>query len=416
MSAQAIPRFVQHLRRRALRVAGDSDSDGELLERFVMNRDEAAFTHLVRRHGPMVLGVCRRVLGHEADAEDACQATFLIFVRKAASIRPRGKVAGWLHGVARNVARRARRMAARRRRLEEAAGRVPRPVGSDSDLCAAIDREVNRLPERYRSPVVLCDLEGMTRAEAARHLGWAEGTVASRLSRARQLLGRRLIRAGLGVPAAGLGVAVQANGASLFDSIIAMAAGRSPAPASVTNLAKGAIRTMTLNRFAVAATMIAAVAISGLVLREALPGASGQAPPPPLPRKVPAASGGATVANDINEVSIQSVPPVVVKTVPAAGADDVDSATAEIKVTFSKGMMDESWSWSTVTKESFPPTVGDKPIHYEKDKRTCVMQVKLEPGKTYGIWLNSNNFGNFKDADGRAAVPYLLVFKTKKKG
>src|SRR5262249_30603773 len=411
MPAQAIPRFVEHLRRRALRAAATTDADGDLLDRFVMNRDEAAFTFLVRRHGPMVLGVCRRVLGHEADAEDACQATFLVFVRKAASIHPRDNVAGWLHGVARNVAWRARRMTARRRRREEAAGRVPRPVGPDLDLRAAIDLEVDRLPERFRSPVVLCDLEGMSRAEAARHLGWAEGTVASRLSRARQLLGRRLNRAGLGIPAAGLGVgvAVEANGAplALLDSIIAVAAGRSPAPNSVINLALGAIRTMTLKRYALAATMIAAVGIFGLMLRETQPGASGQAPPPP--RKPSVGTGEPPAVRDADAVTIQTVPPVVVKTEPAAGADDVDPAITEIKVTFSKDMTDESWSWSSVTKETFPPTAGEKPIHYEKDKRTCVLAVKLEPGKTYGIWLNSSNFGGFKDANGRSAVPYLLV-------
>ena len=135
--------------------ADEPAADADLLGMFVRSRDPAAFEALVRRHGPMVLGVCRRVLGHEADAEDACQATFLVFVRRAASIHPRDKVAGWLHGVAHNVARRARRMAARRRKYEEAAGQEPRPIAPDLDLCAAVDREVNRLPERLRTPVVL---------------------------------------------------------------------------------------------------------------------------------------------------------------------------------------------------------------------------------------------------------------------
>jgi len=116
------------------------------------------------------------------------------------------------------------------------------------------------------------------------------------------------------------------------------------------------------------------------------------------------------VAED--EVQLETVPPVVVKTVPAAGAADVDPALGEIQVTFSKDMADKSWSWSTVSKESFPTTNGD--IQYLDDKRTCVLPVKLEPGKTYALWLNSNKFKNFKDADGRPAVPYLLVFRTKK--
>ena len=110
------------------------------------------------------------------------------------------------------------------------------------------------------------------------------------------------------------------------------------------------------------------------------------------------------------EVTIEAAPPVVVKTVPEAGVADVDPKTAEIKVTFSKVMQDGSWSWSTVSKDSFPKTAGAP--KYQADKRTCVLPVKLEPGKTYAIWLNSQKFGNFKDTGGRAAVPYLLVFRT----
>jgi RNA polymerase sigma-70 factor (ECF subfamily) len=112
-----------------------------------------------------------------------------------------------------------------------------------------------------------------------------------------------------------------------------------------------------------------------------------------------------------DEVSLDSVPPVVVKTIPAAGAGDVDPKLTEIKVTFSKDMQDGSWSWSTLSKESFPKVTG-KP-KYLADKRTCVLPVKLEPGKTYVLWVNSERFQNFKDADGQPAVPYLLVFETK---
>jgi hypothetical protein len=101
-----------------------------------------------------------------------------------------------------------------------------------------------------------------------------------------------------------------------------------------------------------------------------------------------------------------------VKTVPAAGVGDVNPKLTEIKVTFSKDMQDGNWSWVMISKESFPRVTG-KP-KYLADKRTCVLPVKLEPGKTYAIWVNSEKFVNFKDADGRPAVPYLLVFKTKK--
>ena len=119
--------------------------------------------------------------------------------------------------------------------------------------------------------------------------------------------------------------------------------------------------------------------------------------------------GAAARADD---VTLASVPPVVAKTVPEAGAAEVDANLPEIRVTFSKDMKDASWSWSTLSEESFPKTVGEP--KYLADKRTCVLPVKLEPGKTYALWLNSENFGNFRDADGQSAVPYLLVFKTKR--
>lgn len=119
--------------------------------------------------------------------------------------------------------------------------------------------------------------------------------------------------------------------------------------------------------------------------------------------------GSAARADD---VTLESVPPVVVKTVPEAGAGEVDPKLTEIKVTFSKDMQDASWSWATLSKESFPNMDG-KP-KYLADKRTCVLPVKLEPGKTYAIWVNTEKFVNFKDTDSRSAVPYLLVFKTKK--
>ena len=119
---------------------------------------------------------------------------------------------------------------------------------------------------------------------------------------------------------------------------------------------------------------------------------------------------GAAARDD--EVTLESVPPVVVKTVPEAGNAEVDPKLTEIKVTFSKDMQDGSWSWSTLSKESFPKTEGTP--KYLADKRTCVLPVTLEPGRTYAIWVNSEKFRNFKDTDGQSAVPYLLVFKTKK--
>jgi RNA polymerase sigma-70 factor (ECF subfamily) len=113
-----------------------------------------------------------------------------------------------------------------------------------------------------------------------------------------------------------------------------------------------------------------------------------------------------------HDLTVPLAPPVVVKTVPEAGATGVDPKTAEIRVTFSKEMTDGGWSWVTHSESTFPKTIGTP--RYEKDKRTCVLPVTLEPGKTYAVWVNSPKFGNFKDAGGRSAVPYLLVFETRR--
>jgi RNA polymerase sigma-70 factor (ECF subfamily) len=404
MPSEPLPAVVACIRRIA-RPADDAP-DADLLERFVSNRDEAAFAVLVRRHGPMVLGVCRRITGNAADAEDACQAVFLIFVQKAAAIRPQVALAGWLHAVARNVSRRAVRAAARRRRHEEEAVR-PVLAGPNPELRDLIDREIGRLPADYRAAVVLCDLEGLTRSEAAGRLGWADGTVASRLARGRQLLAKRLVRVGLGLA----GVSLPALPSAFAETIVRIGtAGTIVASPAALALTHGALRAMSLKRFTLFAAVGLAIAGVGLTVRQTLPPAAAHVSIGPaiatLPRSVP------VKADD--GISVRTVPPVVVKTVPTAGAADVDPATTEIKVTFSKDMTDKSWSWSSLSDDTFPKTAGDDPIHYEKDKRTCVLKVKLEAGKTYAVWVNSEKFANFKDADGRPAVPYLLVFQTKK--
>lgn len=120
---------------------------------------------------------------------------------------------------------------------------------------------------------------------------------------------------------------------------------------------------------------------------------------------------GVVLPRDVRAQDIQAMAPVVVKTVPQAGATDVEPGEMEVKVTFSKDMMDNSWSWSTAWKDSDPEFLG-KP-HYLADHRTCVVKVKLQPGKTYGWWINSQRFGNFKDSQGRSAIPYFFVFKVK---
>ncbi len=175
-------------------------TDADLLERFVNGRDETAFESLVRRHGAMVLGLCRRALGDDHEAEDAFQATFLVLVRNARTIRKRESLASWLYGVAHRVTRRAQARAKQRSLVLHGEATVATGPDSDQDrfeLKPIINDEVERLPEKYRAPIVLCYFEGQSHEEAARQLDWPVGTVKGRLSRARGLLQSRLVRRGV---------------------------------------------------------------------------------------------------------------------------------------------------------------------------------------------------------------------------
>jgi RNA polymerase sigma factor (sigma-70 family) len=201
MSGKALNGTVQRIRAMAVLQSSRGSSDRELLERFIAAQDEAAFTALVERHGAMVQRLCRRVLGDSHDADDACQATFLILARKASSVRKTESLASWLHGVAYRVSISLRRQRARRQRRERLASRpgecAPASDHSWSDFHAALDEELQRLPERYRAPLVLCYLEGKTRDEAAQTLGITVGALHGLVNRGRSLLRRRLTGRGL---------------------------------------------------------------------------------------------------------------------------------------------------------------------------------------------------------------------------
>src|SRR6266849_622324 len=228
MATAQLGTLLRHIHKLAAVHGGRQRTDRQLLEDFTGRRDEAAFAALVARHGPMVLRVCRRVLNHEQDAEDAFQATFLVLARNTASIRKRAALAEWLHGVAYRTAMQAKRSAARRRIHERrrralADEAVPSPTWDD--VQAVLDQEIQRLPEALRAVFVLCVLEGKSGPEAAAELGVKEGTVWSRLTRARQRLQKQLARRGveLSVLLAALSVADGAGRAAVSAALASAA-------------------------------------------------------------------------------------------------------------------------------------------------------------------------------------------------
>ena len=295
---------VGHLRTLCRFGVVGSFGDEQLLERFLALRDEAAeeaFAELVRRHGPMVLGVCRRILRDTHEAEDAFQATFLVLARKAAAMVHREKIAGWLYCVAVRTAKEARLRAAQRRAREE---RVSMPIhveppdhGFPDELREILDDELARLPARHRGPVVLCELEGLSRPEAARRLGIPEGTLSSRLARAKSRLRDRLTSRGVSLSAAALSALLVREARavtvplSLLESTAQaaalVAAGPSVAAvgvlsASAASLTEGVIKTMLfakLKGIALAAGTMTAVVSGAVVLAQSGAG-TGPAPKP----------------------------------------------------------------------------------------------------------------------------------------
>lgn len=279
MATNSMSVFIQQLRRTMLVQDRTDRTDGQLLEDYISRRDEAALAALVRRHGPMVWDVCRRVLCNYHDAEDAFQATFLVLVRKATSILPREMVANWLYGVAHQTALKARVTAATRKRRERQVAKLPEPAIMEQDiwhdLQPLLDHELSRLPDKYRVLIVLCDLEGKTRKEAARQLGIAEGTVAGRLARARTILAKRLTQRGVTLSGGALAalltekasatvptsvVSSTIKAASLF--AVGQAAATGLISVKVAALTEGVLKTMLLTKLRVVLVVLLLAALS----------------------------------------------------------------------------------------------------------------------------------------------------------
>jgi RNA polymerase sigma factor (sigma-70 family) len=260
------------------------ESDGRLLGRFVRDRDEAAFAELVRATGPMVLGVCRRVCRDAHLAEDAFQAAFLVLARRARDVRPTGSVRGWLHGVAVRTAREARAVSARRRSRETPVPTPPEtpstpPTPTDPDALAALDEEIAALPDHLRAAVVLCELDGLSRKAAAARLGVPEGTLSSRLGKARRVLGAGLRKRGIALSAAGLAVLGHAAvPPRLAAAATALTSASSAVPPAVAALSHGVLRTMYFQKLKVAAAAAMLLALAGVVAGGAAPSSAQDGP------------------------------------------------------------------------------------------------------------------------------------------
>jgi RNA polymerase sigma factor (sigma-70 family) len=293
----------------------DSTSDDALLARFVGWRDEAAFELLVYRHVPMVRSLCRRVLRHEQDAEDAFQATFLAFAKKAASIRGQS-LAGWLYRVAFHAALKARQRAVRRETSLPEIAISFRNGTEDRELSAVLDEEILRLPERFRLPVLLCYMQGRSNSEAAASLGIPKGTVDSRLSTARQRLRVRLMRRGFAPAVAGAAIEGSLDAAEVPGSVaravtkaaVAFLSKQAGVPAAAAVLAEGVLHTMFVSKLTWAVAAVVTLAMLGSGAGVATYGAlAGDGPPAKVadekkterPAKPPA-------ANDAN-ITIASV-------------------------------------------------------------------------------------------------------------
>jgi RNA polymerase sigma factor (sigma-70 family) len=344
-------RLLPHIRELARSGDVGGATDGQLLEWFLTRREEAAFRALVDRHGPMVMGVCRRVLGDAHDAEDVFQATFLVLVCKAASVVPRESLANWLYGVACRTAHKARVARARAdaavRRAYDRGAAMAGQARADAevwhDLRPVLDQELQRLPDTYRVAVVLCDLEGVPRKDAARRLGWPEGTLSGRLARARQLLAERLTRRGVTLSAAPLaaalaqGAAPAAVPAALKASLTraaALIAGGGHVPAGVVSarvaaLTEGVMKTMLLARLRVGVLVLAAAVMAatgtGLVARQVTapggqqPSRADGASPNPAERTRPADEKAQPAGAEMHVIGVY-------------GAKEGDGGTIEVEV------------------------------------------------------------------------------------
>jgi RNA polymerase sigma factor (sigma-70 family) len=338
------------LRRVAARLSPDPATDGELLARFLAERDEDAFAEIVHRHGRMVLGTCRRVLGNSADADDAFQAAFVVLVRKAHALADRATVGNFLYGVAFHTALKAKAMAARRR-TKEAHATTPEPAEDRSELLAALDEELARLPEKYCEPVVLCELEGRSRRDAAEALGVPEGTISSRLATAHRMLEKRLKSRGFG--AVSVAMLLAGPACAVADSL-AHAAVRSASAGpsgTVSQLVSEVTKMLLLHKLGVGAAVLAVAAVL-VGIAYAVPG---DTPPADKPTTAKATE-----------------PRPVLATVPLAGEEKEPAWKTEFRKAY--GLKD-----GEVVRRVAPPYPECRAEYFRDEIRELYKRNKMDP-------------------------------------
>jgi RNA polymerase sigma factor (sigma-70 family) len=292
--------LLKHIRKIVAAQTFRNVSDRELLDAFALRQDEAAFAVLVERHGSMILGVCRRVLRSVHDAEDACQATFLVLARKAGSIRKKDSLGSWLHGVAFRVASDLKKRLARRQSssaaVDDVTGRDTVTEVTLREAQAALDEELYLLPENYRAPLILCYLEGKTRDEAAHQLGWKPGILKSRLERGRELLRKRLVSRGIAPSVVLLSAVFAETASATMPAVLAFATVKAASliavgkatsgtliPIDVVSLSEGVLKTMFTSKLKIATAalvLVAALAVGAGGLLYQTQAAEPQQPPP----------------------------------------------------------------------------------------------------------------------------------------
>lgn len=402
------------------RLSAPALPDATLLARWRDQRNHEAFALLTARHGPMVLGICRRILGDVPDAEDAFQATFIVLARKAAKLRRPEALTSFLYGVALRIARKAR--ASRRRKSVALPSQAPEPVDpapqpldvlTGRELLALIDAEIARLPETYRLPILLCLLQGRTVEDAARQLDWSIGSLRGRLERGREQLRRRLSRRGLGLS---VGAVALLSPAVVPEKLLAESLRllSGPVPSAIGVLAGSALSGMKWKIVCLSLFLLAAAGLGTSV-------SFLQAPVPVKPASpTPAAQQPQTKATEPDALPADRDRPKIVQVFPAEGAAEVELLT-EIRIRFDRPMDPASavLIWDTRDKTGFHPR-GE--MRYLEKTHEFILPVQLSPGSTHPLLVNrqslvsdkENDYEGFRSRERIAAKSYRWSFTTKK--